>query len=117
MRYVLDVLDRDGVDSRALAHRIGLPAWALGGNTARVPLAQMASLGQFAYAELGDPHFGMRMAAQRRRGRLHLNDYLFEAAGTLGEGLAVAMRYAHLTAGMPAPPWVILVRKIAPPPR
>ena len=73
---------------------------ALGGNTARVPLAQMASLWQFAYAELGDPHFGMRMAAQRRRGRLHLNDYLFEAAGTLGEGLAVAMRYAHLTAGL-----------------
>jgi AraC-like DNA-binding protein len=101
VRYVLDVLDRDGVDSRALAHRIGLPAWALGDNTARVPLAQMASLWQFAYAELGDPHFGMRMAAQWRRGRLHLNDYLFEAAGTLGEGLAVAMRYAHLTADNP----------------
>jgi hypothetical protein len=56
VRYVLDVLDRDGVDSRALVHRIGLPAWALGDNTARVPLAQMASLWQFAYAELGDPH-------------------------------------------------------------
>ena len=99
-RVGAEVLGRDGVDSRALADRIGLPVWALGDNTARVPLAQVASLWQFAYAEHGDPHFGLRMAAQWRRGRLHLNDYLFEAAGTLGEGLAVAMRYAHLTAGL-----------------
>ncbi|HET7018567.1 MAG TPA: AraC family transcriptional regulator ligand-binding domain-containing protein [Streptosporangiaceae bacterium] len=102
VRYVLSVLDRSGVDSHALASRIGLPVWALGDNTARVPLAQVASIWQFVYTELDDPHFGMRMAAQWRRGRLHLNDYLFDAAGTLGEGLAVALRYAGIAADNPA---------------
>jgi AraC-like DNA-binding protein len=101
VRYALDTLDRQGADSGALARRLGLPVWALGDNTARVPLAQLARIWQFADTELGDPHFGMRMATQWQRGRLHLNDYLFEAAGTLGEGLAVGVRYAHLAADNP----------------
>src|SRR5512146_634707 len=91
VRYALDTLHRQGADSGALARRLGLPVWALGDNTARIPLAQLARIWQFADTELGDPHFGMRMATQWQHGRLHLNDYLFEAAGTLGEGLAVSV--------------------------
>lgn len=103
IRYALDALDRQGVDSGALARRLGLPVWALDDNTARVPLAQLGRLWQFAHAELGDPLFGLRMAAQWQHGRLHLNDYLFEAAGTLGEGLSLAGRNAHLAAEYPDP--------------
>jgi AraC-like DNA-binding protein len=93
VRFVLAALQEAGADSRALARHAGLPVWALGDNGARVSRAQLARLWQLSLAELAVPHLGSRLGCQWRPGRLHLYDYLFDTATTLGDALAVGHRY------------------------
>jgi AraC-like DNA-binding protein len=98
-RFVLAALQEVGADSRALAHRAGLPVWALGDNTARVPRVQLASLWRLSLGELGDPRLGSRLGCQWRFGALHLYDHLFSTAETLGEALAIGLRYIGIVSG------------------
>jgi AraC-like DNA-binding protein len=99
VRFVLAALDRVGADSGALARRAGLPVWALGDNTARISRAQLASVLQLSRAELADPRLGSHLGCQWRFGALHLYDYLFGTAATLGEALAVGHRYVGIVTG------------------
>lgn len=96
VRFVLGSLRGLGADSDALARQVGLPVWALGDNDARVPTVQLARLWRLGAAELGDPRLGLHVAGRWSHGRLHLNDYLFETAATLGEGLDAAVHYSHI---------------------
>jgi AraC-like DNA-binding protein len=99
VRFVLAALDRVGADSRALARQVGLPVWALGDNTARISRLQLASVLQLGQAELADPRLGSHLGCQWRFGALHLYDYLFGTAATLGEALAVGYRYVGIVTG------------------
>jgi AraC-like DNA-binding protein len=54
---------------------------------------QLARLWQLSLAELAVPHLGSHLGRQWRPGRLHLYDYLFDTATTLGDALAVGHRY------------------------
>ncbi|NEA24637.1 AraC family transcriptional regulator [Actinomadura bangladeshensis] len=96
VRFVLGSLRGLGADSDRLAGQVGLPVWALGDDRARVPTLQLSRLWRLASVELDDPRLGLRMARQWSHGRLHLNDYLFETASTLGEGLSTAVRYGYI---------------------
>ncbi|GAB3982346.1 AraC family transcriptional regulator [Actinoallomurus acanthiterrae] len=95
-RFVLHSLREFGVDTAALSRRVGLPVWALGDDTVRVPTWQLTKLWRLGHLESPDPHLGLRVAGRWSRGRLHLHDYLFETAATLGEGLTTAIGYVHV---------------------
>jgi len=99
VRFVLAALDRVGADAGALARRAGLPVWALGDNTARISRGQLASVLRLAGAELADPGLGSHLGCQWRFGALHLYDYLFGTAATLGEALAVGYRFVGIVTG------------------
>ena len=99
VRFVLAGLDRMGADSGVLARRAGLPVWALGDNTARISRVQLASVLGLGRAELADPGLGCHLGCQWRFGALHLYDYLFGTAATLGEALAVGYRYVGIVTG------------------
>ena len=99
VRFVLAGLDRVGADSGVLARRAGLPVWALGDNTARISRVQLASVLGLGRAELADPGLGCHLGCQWRFGALHLYDYLFGTAATLGEALAVGYRYVGIVTG------------------
>ena len=99
MRFVLAGLDRVGADSGVLARRAGLPVWALGDNTARISRVQLASVLGLGRAELADPGLGCHLGCQWRFGALHLYDYLFGTAATLGEAVAVGYRYVGIVTG------------------
>jgi AraC-like DNA-binding protein len=100
VRFVLAGLQTLGADPGALARRAGLPLWALGDNTARVSGAQMASLMRLSRAQLADPRLACQLGCQWRYGALHLYDYLFGTAATLGEALeVVGRRYPGLLVG------------------
>jgi hypothetical protein len=73
--------------------------WALGDNTARISRVQLASVLQLGRAELADPRLGSHLGRQWRFGALHLYDYLFATAATLGEALAVGYRYLGVVNG------------------
>jgi len=96
---VLAGLDRVGADSGVLARRAGLPVWALGDNTARISRVQLASVLGLGRAELADPGLGCHLGCQWRFGALHLYDYLFGTAATLGEAVAVGYRYVGIVTG------------------
>lgn len=89
VRFVLGGLHALGADPGALARRAGLPLWVLGDNTARVPRAQMASLLRLSRTQLADPRLACQLGCQWRYGALHVYDYLFGTAATLGEALEV----------------------------
>lgn len=93
VRFVLAALQEVGADSGALARHAGLPVWALGDNGARVSTVQLARLWQLGLAELAVPHLGSHLGSRWRPWRLHLYDYLFDTATTLGDALAVGHRY------------------------
>ncbi|WP_433184937.1 AraC family transcriptional regulator ligand-binding domain-containing protein [Actinoallomurus sp. CA-150999] len=93
-RFVLHSLRGFGVDAAALSRRVGLPVWALGDDTARVPTPQMTSVWRLGHLEFPDPHLGLRVSSRWTRGRLYLTDYLFETAATLGEGFTTAIGYS-----------------------
>ena len=99
VRFVLAGLDRMGADSGVLARRAGLPVWALGDNTARISRVQLASVLGLGRAELADPGLGCHLGCQWRFGALHLYDYLFGTAATLGEAVAVGYRYVGIVTG------------------
>jgi AraC-like DNA-binding protein len=99
VRFMLGGLQTLGADPGALARQAGLPVWALGDNTARLPRAQLASLLREGRAQLADPLLGCHLGAQYRYGALHLYDYLFGTAATLGEALAVGRRYHGIVNG------------------
>ena len=99
VRFVLAGLDRMGADSGVLARRAGLPVWALGDNTARISRVQLAGVLGLGRAELADPGLGCHLGCQWRFGALHLYDYLFGTAATLGEALAVGYRYVGIVTG------------------
>jgi len=99
VRFVLAGLDRVGADSGVLARRAGLPVWALGDNTARISRVQLASVLGLGRAELADPGLGCHLGCQWRFGALHLYDYLFGTAATLGEAVAVGYRYVGIVTG------------------
>ena len=99
VRFVLAGLDRMGADSGVLARRAGLPVWALGDNTARISRVQLASVLGLVRAELADPGLGCHLGCQWRFGALHLYDYLFGTAATLGEAVAVGYRYVGIVTG------------------
>jgi AraC-like DNA-binding protein len=99
VRFILAGFQTLGADRGALARQVGLPVWALGDNTARIPRAQLASLLQAGRAQLADPWLGCHLGRQYRYGALHLHDYLFGTAATLGEALAVGRRYNAICDG------------------
>jgi AraC-like DNA-binding protein len=99
VRFILGGFQTLGADPGALARQAGLPVWALGDNTARLPRAQLASLLQAGRAQLADPRLGCHLGCQYRYGALHLYDYLFGTAATLGEALAVGRRYNAICDG------------------
>ena len=92
-RLVMAGLEGTGGDRGALARQAGLPAQVLAGNSARVPAAYLSRLWRLGLAGTGDPCLGVRAAGQWRSGRLHLIDYLFQTAPTLGEAITGFVRY------------------------
>ncbi|GAA4625298.1 hypothetical protein GCM10023196_028900 [Actinoallomurus vinaceus] len=96
VRFVLHSLRGLGVDSAVLSRRVGLPVWALGDDTVQVPTLQLVKVWRLGRLEFPDPHLGLRISGRWSRGWLHLNDYLFETAATLGEGFTTAIRYIHV---------------------
>jgi AraC-like DNA-binding protein len=99
VRFVLAGLGTLGADPGALARQAGLPVWALGDNTARIPGAQLAGLLRASRVELAGPGLGAHLGCQWRYGALHVYDYLFGTAATLGEALAVGCRYIGIVNG------------------
>ncbi|MEV0399032.1 AraC family transcriptional regulator ligand-binding domain-containing protein [Actinoallomurus sp. NPDC050550] len=95
-RFVLNSLRGFGVDSAALSRQVGFPVWALGDDTVRVPTPQLFKVWRLGHLEFPDPHLGLRISGRWSRGRLHLHDYLFETAATLGDGFTTAIDYAHV---------------------
>ncbi|MGD0699045.1 MAG: AraC family transcriptional regulator ligand-binding domain-containing protein [Trebonia sp.] len=92
-RLVLTGLEGMGGDGGALARQAGLPADVLAGNATRVPTMSLSRLWRLALAETSDPSLGVKAASQWRSGRLHLIDYLFQTAPTLGEAITEFVRY------------------------
>ena len=99
VRFVLAGLRTLGADPGALARQAGLPAWALGNNAARIPGAQLADLLRLSRGQLADPRLGCHLGSQWRYGAMHLFDYLFGTAATLGDALAVGSRYIGIANG------------------
>src|ERR1700728_3741075 len=92
-RFILGGFRALGADPGALACEAGLRVGARGDNPAPLPRAQLASLLQAGRAQLADPWLGYHLGCQYRYGALHLHDYLFGTAATLGEALAAGRRY------------------------
>ena len=90
---------RLGADPEALSRQAGCgpcPPPTLPGEGARESTDLLARLWRLGLAELDDPFLGLHVSEQWSRGSLQLHDYLFGTAATLGEGLALAVRYAHI---------------------
>ena len=104
LRFVRNGLHRLGVTAEALSLQVGSgPPTAAdedededGDEDARESTDLLSRLWRLGLAELDDPLLGLHVSEQWSRGSLQLHDYLFGTAATLGDGLALAVRYAHV---------------------
>ncbi len=96
LRFVRNGMLRLGAAPEALSLEVGALSAAGAGEDARESTDLLARLWRLGLAELDDPLLGLHVSEQWSRGSLQLHDYLFGTAATLGEGLALAVRYAHI---------------------
>ena len=96
LRFVRNGLRSLGVAPEAVSLQVGAGAPAVADEDAREPTDLLSRLWRLGLAELDDPLLGLHLSEQWSRGSLDLHDYLFGTAATLGEGLALAVRYAHI---------------------
>lgn len=96
LHLILAGLEAVDGDSGGLAHRAGLPAHVLAGSSARVPTEYLGRLWGVGLARSDDPGLGVKVAGQWRFGMLHLTDYMFGIAATLGEAITEMVQYSAL---------------------
>lgn len=95
LRFVWRSLGELGADRQLLAREAGLPLWALRDDSVRLDLEPLLKLWRLGRAMRG-PDVGIRVATRWSRGALHLVDYLYATAPTLGDALRLLVRYRDL---------------------
>lgn len=95
---IVQALEMDGVDCRAIFRELGLDYAALADPDARFAQDGMTRLWQRAVALSGNPAIGLNMAKAIRPASFHVVGYALMSSRTLKEGLTRLVRYQRIIA-------------------
>jgi len=93
---LLEIALRSRLDVQALFERAGVDADIVGRADRYVTLTQLDTLLSAAFAEAGDPLFGLRVGRDNHYGNLDLLGSLMATSATLEQALALLLRYKDL---------------------
>ncbi|WP_306362221.1 AraC family transcriptional regulator ligand-binding domain-containing protein [Nocardia sp. CC227C] len=92
-RFVLNQLERAGLDRERMIRECGVPGWALSGDGVHVSSETFWRLWEIGARWLDDPDVALRVASRYELKATRLYDYLFVSAPTVGAGLATCGPY------------------------